>query len=281
VTLGEGWTAVDATPPDESEVIAEQKRKFELLFGVSEADLVSRGVDPGEYARTHIHEAMKDRDKAAVVLPRSSVLEPLISRRGFRVFVALFVGIGFLAVSKYEPLPWFGIAASVAAEMVAIAMWVTSLRFRHQYVMACRAENIQPVLAPQALGQSSRRGFVTLTHRHEGILAPWIRAFASPTAERGDRYRPFIDVNRQARTADCTRRSGVKYLHSKCVDPWRRRTAFRQDVWAETPSSMRNACDARSVIGAPPVHLYEGVDRDRLRQCGGRSRPRSALAAAA
>jgi hypothetical protein len=94
--------------------------------------------------RVHIHQAMKDRDKAAVVLPRSSVLEPLISRRGFRVFVALFVGIGFLAVSKYEPLHWFGIAASVAAEMVAIAMWVTSLRFRHQYVMACRAENINP-----------------------------------------------------------------------------------------------------------------------------------------
>jgi heme exporter protein D len=68
----------------------------------------------------------------------------LWSKWGFRGYIAMFIGIGFLAMSKFGPLRWFGIGAAIVMLAIALATYVVMLRFRRQYVKACREENIQP-----------------------------------------------------------------------------------------------------------------------------------------
>lgn len=122
-------------------VVAE---RFRNLFGVSEDQLRAQGVDPGQYARDHIHDALKDRTKWEGILPASNQYGILWTRWGFRGFVAMFIGFGLLALSKIRAIRWVAIGAACVDLAVVLAMYVAMLIYRGRYVQACRAEGKSP-----------------------------------------------------------------------------------------------------------------------------------------
>jgi hypothetical protein len=121
-----------------------QQQRFENLFGVSEADLRDQGIDPDRYARDHIHEALNDRGKWNGILPPSNQYAILWTKWGFRAFVTMFIGIGFLALSNVSDLHWIGIGLACVACVAAASMVVTSIVLRARYVRACKVEGITP-----------------------------------------------------------------------------------------------------------------------------------------
>lgn len=122
----------------------EQKKKFARLFRVTEEELISRGVDPSDYARQNIREALKNRNNWDLVLPKSNQYGLLWTRWGLRGFAAMFVGLGFLALSKYQPLHSLGIALAFVMWLVTLVTYALMLKYRRMYVTACRNENVAP-----------------------------------------------------------------------------------------------------------------------------------------
>jgi hypothetical protein len=122
----------------------EQKKKFARLFGVTEEELISRGIDPSDYARQNIRDALKNRNNWDLVLPKSNQYGLLWTRWGFRGFIAMFFGVGFLALSKYQPLHSLGIGLALAMLLVALVNYVLTLKYRRMYIAACRNEKVTP-----------------------------------------------------------------------------------------------------------------------------------------
>ena len=120
-------------------------RRFTEIFGVSEDDLNAQGIDTAQYARDHIREVVKDRHRwNRAGIPKSSQLSMLWTQWGYRAFIAMFVGYGFLAISITPALHWLGLAGAFVMLAVAFACVFASLRYRHHYVLACKRENIEP-----------------------------------------------------------------------------------------------------------------------------------------
>jgi hypothetical protein len=122
-------------------------RQYEETFGVSEDTLRQEGIDPGEYARTKLHLALKGK----AVLPRlaGTDLQPLRDRWLYfrwvqRGFVKLFIGFGFLILSTVHPVHWPGLVGACAAVCVALYMVTVSFRYRRRYVAACRQAGTKP-----------------------------------------------------------------------------------------------------------------------------------------
>lgn len=118
--------------------------RFMQLFGVSQDDVRRRGIDPGVYAREHIHHAMKDRKKWPGIIPESNQYAILWTRWGFRGFVAMFIGLGFLFLSHISAIHWEALGAADLDIIAVLACYVLMLRYRHEYVRACRHEGIVP-----------------------------------------------------------------------------------------------------------------------------------------
>lgn len=76
----------------------DESRKFLNLFGVSENELIGRGIDPGEYARKNVGKALRNQAKWDGIIPNSNQFGILWTRWGLRLFIALFVGMGLLKV---------------------------------------------------------------------------------------------------------------------------------------------------------------------------------------
>jgi len=106
------------------------RQRFAAVFGVSEAELIARGVDPGEYAATHIGDAMKHLDTRKLLLSRSTNESLTSNRLAWRAYVAIFVGFAFLFVSLVRPLHWFGIAAASVSGAFAITLYVIAMRHK-------------------------------------------------------------------------------------------------------------------------------------------------------
>jgi hypothetical protein len=120
----------------------EQKVRFARLFGVTEEELINQGVDPSEFARQNIHNALKDQGNWDLVLPKSNQYGILWTRWGLRGFVAMFIGVGFLAVSKFQPLHALGISLAYAMLLVSLVAYVLMLKYRRMYIAACGDEKV-------------------------------------------------------------------------------------------------------------------------------------------
>ncbi|MBU6495292.1 MAG: hypothetical protein KGR42_02600 [Acidobacteria bacterium] len=119
-----------------------QKDTFVRLFGATEKELTSQGIDPDAYARQNIRNALKDRGKWDLMLPKSIQYGLLWTRWGVRGFIAMSIGIGFLAVSKYSPLHWVGIISAYLMWIVTLVTYILMLKYRRMYIAACHAEKV-------------------------------------------------------------------------------------------------------------------------------------------
>ena len=122
----------------------EYSSKFFQTFGITEDELIRQGVDPGVYAREHIGKALKNRRTMEVILPSSYRNGILWTRWGWRGFVSMFVGVSFLALSKFPPLHWAAIGGAYLMLVIALATYLVALRYRKRYVQACREEGREP-----------------------------------------------------------------------------------------------------------------------------------------
>lgn len=77
------------TQPEPEEVSRAQSALFTEVFGIPEDALQSRGVDPGQYAREHVREVLKDESKAKLLLPESTRLMKRSLASGLNVYKAL------------------------------------------------------------------------------------------------------------------------------------------------------------------------------------------------
>ena len=119
---------------------ARQEQTFAQLFGVTEEELVRQGIDLDEYFSAHIGEALKDRRKWDLVLPKSQQYNMLWPRWGFRAFLAMFVGFGFLALSEIPAVHWPAIGAAAAIFVVVLIMSVMMWTYRAKSARASRTE---------------------------------------------------------------------------------------------------------------------------------------------
>jgi len=131
-------------PTPERDEARDPAGTFQEVFGVSKDELVRQNIDPDEYARQNIRRTLKDPEKASRVLPPSAQLWRVQMRWGGRGFAALFVSIGFLALSRVHPVHLLGIIAAVLVFIGALIMYVLMMKYRHQYVDACRQEGVEP-----------------------------------------------------------------------------------------------------------------------------------------
>ena len=131
-------------PTPEREGARDPADMFQQVFGVSEDDLIRQNIDPAEYARQNIRRALNDPDTASRVLSPSDQLWRVQMRWGRRGFAALFVSIGFLALSHVHPVHWLSIIAAALVVIGALVMNVLVIKYRHQYVEACRKEGVEP-----------------------------------------------------------------------------------------------------------------------------------------
>ncbi|HEY5303521.1 MAG TPA: hypothetical protein VIJ86_05645 [Acidimicrobiales bacterium] len=120
----------------------EQKDKFARLFGVTEEELINRGIDPSDYARRNIRNALKNQGNWDLVLPNSNQYGILLTRWGLRGFVAMFIGVGFLAVSKYQTLHLLGLYLAYAMLLAALVAYVFMLKYRRMYIATCGDEKV-------------------------------------------------------------------------------------------------------------------------------------------
>lgn len=118
--------------------------RFLKLFGVSQADLRAKGIDPARYAREHIDDALKERAKWDGILPASNQYAMLWTKWGFRGFAGMFLGLGFLALSRVRAIHWVAIGAACLVLVVVLAMYTLMLVYRRRYVAACRTEGKLP-----------------------------------------------------------------------------------------------------------------------------------------
>lgn len=136
--------ATDATAqPDETEA---QDLLFAKVFGVTKAELRDKGVDPDEYSREHIGEAIGNDGTAHLLLPESAILLRKSLRRGSRFYAALFAGLAALLVSVIHVRAIHFLCLAIAVVLWLIALWhfVFQMRLYREYKAACRAEGPQP-----------------------------------------------------------------------------------------------------------------------------------------
>jgi hypothetical protein len=119
---------------------------FAKVFGVTKAELRDQGVDPDEYSREHIGEAIDNDATAHLLLPKSTILLWQSLRHGSRFYVALLAGLGALLVSviHVRVIHFLGLAIAVILWLVALWQFVLQMRLYRQYKAACRAEGLQP-----------------------------------------------------------------------------------------------------------------------------------------
>jgi len=118
---------------------------FTETVGVSEDQLRSRGVDPSQYARDHIGEALRDPQKAERLLPDStrSMVDSL--RWGGRYYTALFAALAALLVVAFvhlEVVRIVGLVLASAAVVVAFVMFCRQIRSYRRYRTATQVEGI-------------------------------------------------------------------------------------------------------------------------------------------
>jgi hypothetical protein len=121
-----------------------EREKFAQLFGVTEDQLIARGIDPGEYARDNVKEALKDKSKWNLVLSKSTQYTVLWTRWGYRAVVAMFVGIGSLALATLSSIRWLGVALACISGGYALTSIFLLFRYRRLYRSACIEEGITP-----------------------------------------------------------------------------------------------------------------------------------------
>jgi hypothetical protein len=93
--------------------------RFKFVFGVSEAELRQRGIDPGEYARQNVMKVLKDKRVRRRVLPRRDELR----RRYFQLLQAAYgfiiagmVLLVLYAIRGLHTVKWlFGVGAIICA----------------------------------------------------------------------------------------------------------------------------------------------------------------------
>jgi hypothetical protein len=119
---------------------------FAKVFGVTKADLRDKGIDPEQYLREHIGQAIDNEETAHLLLPDSTILLRKSLRHGGRFYAALFAGLGSLLVSTVHvrAIHFLGLAAAVILWLVAVWHFVLQMRLHGQYKRACRAEGLQP-----------------------------------------------------------------------------------------------------------------------------------------
>ncbi len=148
-------------PDKESEI---QKEKFVQVFGVSEEQLISQGINPDEYVRENIRKALQDKRVRELLLPPSSELGRLWRRWALRGYMGMYIGIGFLALSIVHDLHWIGIALACMMLIFVIYTYMMSLKYHHKYVRACEQEHINP---------NRHNPFYPFFNRHFGRFKPW------------------------------------------------------------------------------------------------------------
>jgi hypothetical protein len=117
---------------DDIQRTASEDEKFEQVFGVSKVELRAQGVDVQLYVKQNIKKALKRRHNMMILLPEQQMYHLLFSRWGYRAFLVMIGGIGFLALSKVSELHVLGIAGAVVFFMAAciavgLSLWYKSL----------------------------------------------------------------------------------------------------------------------------------------------------------
>jgi len=123
-----------------------QAAKLKALFGVSEEELVRRGINPDEYARRNIRRVLKDKHKQEQVLSRSMQLKLRWTQYGWWGFMCLFATAGCLFVTKVPSLWWPAFGGACACFAVALYFGMLFYRYRFLWKRACRDEGIKATL---------------------------------------------------------------------------------------------------------------------------------------
>lgn len=111
--------AASGLTPEEKERL---QRRFRAEFGISTDDAIQRikagaGMPSPAVPWSHrVPSALADD---------SGFLRLVWLRWGWRAYIAMFAGIGCLALSKLGPMHWVGLAAAVIA--VGAAVWCSVL----------------------------------------------------------------------------------------------------------------------------------------------------------
>ncbi|MCU1491292.1 MAG: hypothetical protein JWM85_2697, partial [Acidimicrobiaceae bacterium] len=74
----------------------------------------------------------------------SKQLSILWTRWGWRAFVGMFIGLGFLGLSDIRALHWVGVAGAICSALLVVIMFVMSWKFHSRYVRARREEGADP-----------------------------------------------------------------------------------------------------------------------------------------
>jgi hypothetical protein len=125
----------------------ELHHKYEEIFGVSEDELRQQGLDPREYALEKLRRARQGAETLGSPTgpaPQSAAYRLLWVKWGRRAFRMMFVGIGFLALSRFSPLHWFGLVAADITVVIVGWMVTMALSYRRKYVSMCRRLGVQP-----------------------------------------------------------------------------------------------------------------------------------------
>jgi hypothetical protein len=125
----------------------ELHQQYTDLFGTSEEQLREQGIDPREHAMEKLRLA---REGKVALGPLSGPMPDFLDYRsdyvtwGLRGYTAMFVTLGFLALSKVHALHLFGLAAACTTFVAAFWMVTKSLVSRRKYVVACRRAGVKP-----------------------------------------------------------------------------------------------------------------------------------------
>jgi hypothetical protein len=129
--------------------VVTRQQNFQMLFGVSEEDLVSQGIDPRKYVRKNLAKVLAgDESKAHLYgVPWSSALLSESMGMGWRFYRLLFVGLIPLLVLAAKP-PVFIKAGclSLAFAALVLALWAMrrQICLYRKYKESCRSEGIEP-----------------------------------------------------------------------------------------------------------------------------------------
>ncbi len=98
------------------------------MFGTTEDDLIAIGVDPNQYAKDHIEEALKNRKSREKFLKPSTRAHASYLKWAGRSYVFLFAALGFLFLSRISILHvWALYFGAPVAAGVAVAMYIYSI----------------------------------------------------------------------------------------------------------------------------------------------------------
>jgi hypothetical protein len=124
-----------------------QHQLFMELFGVSEEELRTQGVDPDEYLHQHLREALSDPERARLVLPESVVLQQESFKYGGRFYLLMFAALSALLATY--PIRHSGVRfafVGLAGLLVTLALWemLRQLRTHLKANQAARTEGRSP-----------------------------------------------------------------------------------------------------------------------------------------